>query len=73
MHFWPVTDWKFESPWSYWDTRAGANIIGPLEAGLSIVASVVLWVRHTSWAFRTFVLALLALELMSSGFWRFIF
>lgn len=73
MHFWPVTDWKFDSPWSYWDHRAGATIIGPLEAGLSIVAVTILWLRHLNWPFRIFILILLALELMSSGFWRFIF
>ncbi len=31
MHFWPVTDWKFHSPISYWDSGQGAGWFGPLE------------------------------------------
>ena len=31
MHFWPITDWKFHSPVSYWDTGRGGDIVGLVE------------------------------------------
>lgn len=73
QHFWPVSDWVFESPYSYWDRRAHAGIIGPIEGALSILfAGVLLW-RFKAWAVRALILILLAAELFSSGIWRFVF
>ena len=37
-HFWPLSNWIFESPLSYWDVRHGARWIGPIEVALSGVA-----------------------------------
>lgn len=41
-HFWPLTRWIFESPYSYWDVRHGAGWIGPVEALLSAGAALVI-------------------------------
>ena len=73
MHFWPLSDWVFHSPFSYWDTRAGADVFGPIEVGLSIVLSGVLIRRFRQWSIRCCVVVLLVLELASSGVWQFIF
>ena len=73
MHFWPVSSWVFESPVSYWDSRAHANVVGPIEVMLSLVAVVVLWRRFRALWFRLFVALLMCFELMSSGIWRFVF
>ncbi len=73
MHFWPVSSWVFESPVSYWDSRAHANIVGPIEALLSLVAAVVLWRRFRTTWFRLLVVLLVGFELMSSGVWQFVF
>ena len=73
QHFWPVSDWVFESPYSYSDRRAHAGVIGPIEGALSILfAGVLLW-RFKAWAVRALILILLAAELFSSGIWRFVF
>ena len=40
MHFWPLTDWKFHSPISYWEGRSGA-IWGAVETML--VVGLTLW------------------------------
>ncbi|EYD71190.1 hypothetical protein [Limimaricola hongkongensis] len=71
--FWPFSDWRFDSPFSYWDNSHHAGIVGPIEAGLSIaLTGFMLW-RFESLALRAgFVLLLLA-ELGSSGIWRFVF
>lgn len=72
-HFWPVSDWVFTSPVSYWDRAAHAGIVGPLELGLSMACAVLLWRQLLHWGWRLLILLLVAAELASSGIWRFIF
>lgn len=51
-HFWPITDWIFASPVSYWDPAHYGGIVAPLEIGLSLAFCVVLWRRFRGWAMR---------------------
>lgn len=51
-HFWPVSDWRFFSPLSYWDSNHFGDYVRLVEALLGAVASIVLlrrfaqvWVR----------------------------
>jgi hypothetical protein len=47
-HFWPLSDYRFISPVSYWD-RDHFGIYGALfETGILIIASVALWQRVRS-------------------------
>ena len=48
QHFWPLSDWIFESPISYWDPRAFGNIVGPVEVAICLVFLIVLWRRFRS-------------------------
>ena len=73
MHFWPVSTWVFESPVSYWDRSAHANIVGPVELSFAVGGALVLWRRFAALGVRLLVALLLAFQLMSSGIWRFIF
>jgi len=41
-HFWPVSDWVFKSPLSYWDVNHHAKIIAPMEAVLALGLAVYL-------------------------------
>jgi hypothetical protein len=60
-HFWPLTDWVFASPVSYWDSRHYGNIAAPLEIIACVGLSVVLWRRFKgSFARALIVLGLLA-------------
>ena len=45
MHFWPLTDWKFISPVSYWDPRHYGGVVGMIEIIASLVCLVILWRR----------------------------
>lgn len=72
-HFWPLTDWVFESPVSYWDNAAHAGIVGPAALMLAVVLSVGLWRRFRHIGIRVATLLFLAMETLSSGIWRFIF
>lgn len=73
MHFWPVTDWVFQSPVSYWDVGAYAGIVGPIEFLLSLICAVVLWRRFRDVWVRVGVVVLMILETMSTSVWQFIF
>lgn len=72
-HFWPLTDWVFESPWSYWDRRQGATIVAPIEAALCVIAAIYLWLKRPGWLLSALIVALLAAELMVANVWVFIF
>ncbi|MCV6595237.1 MAG: cobalamin biosynthesis protein CobQ [Silicimonas sp.] len=72
-HFWPLSDWIFHGPFSYWDRRAHAGIFGPMEAGLSVLlAGLLLW-RYRAWTPRLLIAVLLAMELYVARFWLLIF
>ena len=42
-HFFPISDWRFESPVSYWDPAHFGQYVLVVEAILVVVAAVVLW------------------------------
>ena len=46
-HFWPLSNWIFESPVSYWDPRAHGRVIGLIEVALCAVFLGVLWRRYS--------------------------
>lgn len=73
QHFWPVTDWVFESPVSYWDSAAHAGVVSPIALSLSAGALVLIWVRSNLMWLKGLAVVLFLMELMSSGIWRFIF
>lgn len=72
-HFWPLTTWIFESPYSYWDRGHGAAWIAPVGAAMATVAAIVVWRRKPGWALSLLMLPLLAAELMVARVWVFIF
>lgn len=64
-HFWPVTDWKFVSPVSYWDSQHYGHIVGPIEI-VGVVGCAlyllkrfkdVVWVRIMAVAFALLQIA----------------
>ncbi len=72
-HFWPLSDWVFESPLSYWDTAAHAGIVAPIEMGLSLVFCAILMRRFDSWRSRLLIAGLAAIQLAPVFFWAFVF
>ncbi|PXW72682.1 hypothetical protein C7964_101797 [Loktanella sp. PT4BL] len=45
-HFWPMSNWVFQSPVSYWDPRHYGNIAGAVEVALSLLCCGILWRRY---------------------------
>ena len=63
-HFWPITDFVFTSPVSYWDPRHFGNIFGPLEIAVSLLLCVVLWRRFKGWFARSLIVAAALAEML---------
>jgi len=72
-HFWPVSDWVFESPVSYWDRDHGAMWVGPLEAGLAMAAALSIWLSRPGVLVSIFVALLVGLEMNTVLSWMFFF
>ena len=62
-HLWPVTDWRFKSPVSYWDTAANGQWGAGIETAVVLAATVLIWRRFTGLATRSLLAVLLALQI----------
>ncbi len=58
QHFWPLSDWRFNSPISYWDTNHHANKVMPIEGAIGLAATKAIWPRTTSIAQKSGLAAL---------------
>ena len=67
MHFWPLTDWVFISPFSYWDSRFHAGIVGRIELGLVLICTVMLLRRFRFAISRALICVLAVLEIIAAG------
>ncbi len=56
-HFFPVSDWRFVSPVSYWDSRHFGDIVAPLEKVAVVLALVLLIRRYNARPARTAIIA----------------
>jgi membrane-bound metal-dependent hydrolase YbcI (DUF457 family) len=48
MQFWPLSDWKFVSPVSYWDANHYGTQFSLFEAALGLVMAALLFRRYSS-------------------------
>jgi membrane-bound metal-dependent hydrolase YbcI (DUF457 family) len=71
-HFWPFSDWVFDSPVSYWDSHHHASIVVPLSAMICVLAFSVLW-RRSGWIGRGGGVALLGAEIWVAYQWLMFF
>lgn len=72
-HFWPLSDWVFQSPVSYWDPAHFGRIVGPIELILSLMAAVFIWRRWVVLSVRLPVIALGVLQTAPAVMWVFVF
>lgn len=63
-HFWPLTDWVFQSPVSYWDPAHYGIIVSIVEIAICLVLSLWLWRRFSSIGIRIAISVLLIAELI---------
>ncbi len=72
-HFWPLSDWVFESPLSYWDSDHHAAYVAPLELLVVLIATLVLWRRWPHWGARLGVAVACGLEIWVVRQWLLFF
>lgn len=72
-HFWPLSNWVFDSPLSYWDRRFHAGWVGTAELAMSVVLVGLLWWRIKNWGWRGVFALLLLAEFGTNSIWRFVF
>ncbi len=73
MHFWPLTDWRFVSPLSYWDSRFHANIVSRMELIVTFSLAVLLLIRFQRIPARLLILLAVLAELSVTGMFRLLF
>ncbi len=70
--FWPLSDWIFRSPVSYWDSRYYGNIFAPIELILAFAMCFVLWRRFEDRAPRFAIGATGAMLLAPLAMWGYV-
>lgn len=65
-HLWPISDWRFYSPISYWEGDLHARWVSLIEAALVVWAGVVLWQRFPKLWVRIVLSLLLAFTLINA-------
>ena len=73
MHFWPLSDWKFISPVSYWDSANGAQVVGVIELALVLGLTAVLLWRYRHWGWRLAFVGLAAMQALPFLAWYLFF
>lgn len=62
-HLWPLSDYVFVSPVSYWDPAHHGLIFAPIEVAVCLALSVVLWRRFPAPVPRMLIVLLMLAEL----------
>jgi membrane-bound metal-dependent hydrolase YbcI (DUF457 family) len=62
--FWPITDWVFRSPVSYWDGRYFGHFVAPLEVLACAALTLMLWRRFSGGVMRAILMALMVAEMV---------
>ena len=69
-HLFPLSNWRFSSPVSYWDPRYFGDIAGPLEA-LAVVAGC--WYLIKTYTHLKARLLVAGLAVAYAGYWGYVF
>lgn len=70
-HFWPLSNWVFESPVSYWDPNHYGSILTPIEVLVSWMVCGFLWLRFTGWPMRALIVMFALLQAPLAIAWAF--
>ena len=66
-HFWPLTDWRYHSPISYWDKDHYGLWGGLLDCSVLFASIAALWMRFKARSVRLLLAALSALGIAYVG------
>lgn len=68
-HFWPLTNWKFASPLSYWDSNHHSFFVAPIEGLVTGIATYYLVADKRHWLIKCGLAALFLAELFVLSSW----
>jgi hypothetical protein len=63
-HFWPISDWMFRSPLSYWDPARHGRIVGAVEGAAMLALCAVLWRRFDGPRARALIILAAGIEVL---------
>ncbi|MFV2034312.1 MAG: cobalamin biosynthesis protein CobQ [Halocynthiibacter sp.] len=63
-NFWPISNWLFRSPVSYWDPAYYGAVFAPIETAILLLAAVVLLRRFRQWDLRAFTILIAGVQLL---------
>jgi len=72
-HFWPISDWVFQSPVSYWDSAHHAALVAPVTTLIVLLSAYVIWTRWPTLSIRIGLLAVCCLEVWVVRQWLMFF
>ncbi|WP_236626293.1 cobalamin biosynthesis protein CobQ [Actibacterium mucosum] len=72
-HFWPLSNWVFYSPVSYWDNAHHAGVVRYVESAICAACGVALWLRHHEVAPRVAISVAMLLTVTPTLFWSWVF
>ena len=64
VHFWPITDWRFNSPVSYYQTAYYGQVFSIFETVLNIALALYLILRFRQWPVRVLAVLFVAPSVM---------
>jgi hypothetical protein len=73
MSFWPVTNWKFMSPVSYWDSQYFGREFQMFETALGLVLAILLFMRFRHILVRAALAIVALLYVAVPIYWRLTF
>jgi hypothetical protein len=73
MSFWPVTNWKFISPVSYWDPSHYGHVFQAFETLLGLLFAIILFLRFRNTLIRILLGAIALLYIGVPLYWRLTF
>lgn len=73
VHFWPISDWRFISPLSYWDSTHHAGIVAPIEGLLCGAATAYLLIKKIPVWLKLCFVSLLVAEIFVIRSWLLFF
>jgi len=72
-HFWPFSDWIFQSPISYWDINHHGAFVSTVEILFVFILACILWRRFKTISVRAVIIIGFLIQASTGAAWNIIF